>query len=304
MSADPVYLSSFGHAFGEPVPLAELDDPGVHALLTELTDEGLKYCCVSTSSVTELAAASSRATLAGQEPVDAIVFCTDTSPELTPTSEVWDLLLALDLPRTPITFVGGAGCGNIGPGLSAARALILVEGASRVLLVTSDRQQQRTRYLDNGRTVMSDGAGSCLVTATPTGPGFAVRGLSNSFRADIGTVTERRISVARATAQAIEDTVRRLTGPLSLTARDFRYLLMGNYGHTAQEFLAMSAGLPTRRVYCPMLDRTGHCFAADVLVSLGDLVATRDVADGDRVLLLTASPRSWSAVALTYASAN
>jgi 3-oxoacyl-[acyl-carrier-protein] synthase III len=301
-----VYLWSFASALGEQILLEDTDDEGVHCHLAALHEQGLKYCLVSECSVAGLAATSSHQTLAAlrDAQVDAIVFCTDSAPELTPTSEAWDLLLRLGLPRTPVTVVGGSGCGNLGPGLSMARSQILLDGLSTVLLVTSDRMRARTRYLDNGQTVMSDGAASCIVSSQPPpGPSFAIRGLASTFRVDIGTVAVRRIMVARATVEAIEDTVRRAAEPSSLTARDFRYLLTGNYGRTPRELLAESAGVPVDRVYCPMLARTGHCFAGDVLVSLGSLAETDKIDDDDHVLLLTASPRSWSVAVLRFTRA-
>jgi 3-oxoacyl-[acyl-carrier-protein] synthase III len=302
-----VYLSAFASALGDQVRLEDADDEGVRRHLGPLHEQGLKYCLVSGRSVAGMAATSSYQTLAaaadGQ--VGAIVFCTDTVPALTPTSEAWDLLLELGLPRTPVTLVGGSGCGNLGPGLSVARSLILLDGLAAVLLVTSDRMGERTRYLDNGATVMSDGAASCLVSSLPpAAPSFALRGQASSFRADIGTVSVRRIVVARATVEAIENTVRQAAEPLSLTPADFRYLLTGNYGRTPRELLAESAGVPADRVYCPMLGQTGHCFAADVVVSLGSLLETGEIDNGDHVLLLTASPRSWSAAVLRFTLAR
>jgi 3-oxoacyl-[acyl-carrier-protein] synthase III len=298
-----VYLSSFASALGEQTLLEDTGDQDVHRHLAALHDQGLKYCLVSECSVADLAAASGRQTLAAlrDAEVGAIVFCTDTAPELTPTSEAWDLLLRLGLPRTPVTVVGGSGCGNLGPGLSTARSMIVLDELCPVLLVTADRMRARTRYLDNGQTVMSDGAASCVVSSRPPpGPSFEVRGLASSFRADIGTVAVRRIIVARATVEAIEDTVRRAADRSSLTARDFRYLLTGNFGRTPRELLAESAGVSVDRVYCPMLGQTGHCFAGDVLVSLGSLQQTDQIDHGDHVLLLTASPRSWSVAVLRF----
>jgi 3-oxoacyl-[acyl-carrier-protein] synthase-3 len=182
-----------------------------------------------------------------------------------------------------------------------ARSLILLDGLSTVLLVTSDRMRDQTRYMDNGQTVMSDGAASCIVSSQPPpGPSFEIRGLASSFRADIGTVAVSRIMIARATVEAVENTVRQAIESSSLTPRDFRYLLTGNYGHTPRELLAGSAGVPMNRVYCPMLDQIGHCFAGDVIVGLGSLQETGKIDDGDHVLLLTASPRSWSVAVLRF----
>jgi 3-oxoacyl-[acyl-carrier-protein] synthase III len=302
-----VYLGSFASELGKQVALEDANDDGVYRQLAALREQGLACCRVTDRSVASLAAASSQQSLAAAGGADAgaIVFCTDTAPELTPTSEAWDLMLELGLPRTPVTVVGGSGCGNLEPGLSVARSLILLDGLATVLLVTSDRNRARTRYLDNGQTVMSDGAASCIVSSQPVpGPSFSLRGLARSFRADIGTVAVRRIMVARATVEAVETTVRRAVEALPLAVGDIRYLLTGNYGRTPLELLAESAGFPADRVYGPMISQNGHCFAGDVLVGLGSLIETDELDDGDHVMLLTASPRSWSAAVLRFTRAR
>src|SRR6266487_5381606 len=96
-------------------PLSGIDDEVLQAQVSTLYDQGLKSCRVTDQPAAMLAAASARQTLdtAGGQRVDAIVYCTDTAPDKTITGDVWDFLLALDLPSTPVTMVGGAGCGNL-----------------------------------------------------------------------------------------------------------------------------------------------------------------------------------------------
>lgn len=295
------YLSSISSVLGDETPLADVDEEIVRSELPNLYEQGLKYCRVSTQPAITLAAESARQTLAAvpDGAVDAIVYCTDTSPDKTTTSDGWDLLLALDRPTVPMTVLGGSGCGNLGPGLAVARNMVRVGDADTVLLVTGDRVKTGTRYLENGQTVLSDGAASCVVSSRRYGPAFRIDGLSSSFRVDIGTVAARPIIVARATAGTIKNAVRQVTEPLSLAASEFRYLLPGYYGRGPQAFLAMSAGFPTDRVYCPLLAEVGHCFSADVLLSLASLRETRAADDGDRLMLLAMSPRSWSIVVAT-----
>jgi len=298
----PVYLSAIASALGEKIPLVEIADDVVREQLGALHSQGLKHCRVTSAPATQLAVASARRTLDGvpTETVEAIVYCTDTAPEKTTTGDVWDFLLELGLPGTPATVVGGSGCGNLGPGLAVARDLILAGGVSTVLLVTADRVRDETRYLANGQTALSDGAASCLITSRPRGTAFRIHGPASSFKVDIGTATARPIIVAKATAQTIQGTVRRVIEPLSLAPADFRYLLTGNYGLSAQAFLATSAGIPLDQVYCPLLAQVGHCFSADVLLGLASLLETDQVSHGDRALLLAMSPRSWAVAAATY----
>ncbi|MFC0436901.1 3-oxoacyl-[acyl-carrier-protein] synthase III C-terminal domain-containing protein [Kutzneria buriramensis] len=297
-----VHLSGLDHELGTRTPLAQVDEPTLREQLQALHEQGLRHCRVADRPVVELAAASARRTLAAVPPdtVDAVVFCSDNSPEPSPTAEIWDFLDAVGLPRTPATFVSGAGCGNLGPALNVARGMVLTGDRSAVLVVTADRVREGTRYLANGQTVMSDAAASCVVGAEAFGAGFELRAIADSCRVDIGTVADRPILVARATTQGIRSAVRGVTERLSLTTNDFRHLVTGNYGRSALDFLATSAGVPTDRVAAPLLADAGHCFAGDPLITLSSLVDTGQLGGDDQALMLTVSPRSWSAIAVRH----
>jgi 3-oxoacyl-[acyl-carrier-protein] synthase III len=288
----PVYLSALSHSLGTKVAMARVDDPVLHSRLDTLHDQGLRNCRVTTESPVALAAASALGTLhrSGDQDVGAVVYCTDTRPEVGHTGDLWDFLLQIGRPASHGVVLGGSGCGNLGPGLATARGIVHADGTT-VLLVTTDRVAGGTRYLPNGETVLSDGSASCLVGARPVGPSFVLHGLASSVRADVES-SPTRMSVARATAHAIAATARRATEPRS--PADFGLLVTGNYGRTARSLLAMSAGVPPEQVYCATLADVGHCFSADVLIGLAALIEEDRPELREPVMVLTASPRSWS----------
>jgi 3-oxoacyl-[acyl-carrier-protein] synthase-3 len=292
----PVYVSAIAHTLGTKVAIADLDEPVLRAHLGSLHEQGLRHCRVSTQPPAALAAAAARETLrrAGDPAVGAVVYCTDTRPELGHSSDLWDFLQRVDRPESHGVVVGGSGCGNLGPGLTTAGGLVRAEDAA-VLLVTTDRVTHGSRYLANGETVLSDGAAACLVGPRPVGPSFAVRGLASSVRA--GLEATARMSVAKVSARAIGATARKAAAPRPVA--DVGVLVTGNYGHTPRAFLAMSAGIAPDRVHCPDLAEVGHCFSSDVLIGLAGLLADDAVAPGEPVMLLTASPRSWSVAVVT-----
>ena len=288
----PVYLSAISHSVGTKVALADLDDPVLQSRLGTLHDQGLRHCRITTEQPVALAAASAIDSLrqAGEPDVGAVVYCTDTRTDVGQTGDLWDFLLRIDRPASHGIVLGGSGCGNLGPGLATASGIVRAE-ETPVLLVTTDRVAAGTRYLPNGETVLSDGSACCLVGARPVGPSFVVRGLASSVRADVES-SPTKMSVARATAHAIAATARRATEPRS--PADFGLLVTGNYGHTPRALLAMSAGIAPERVHCPTLAEIGHCFSADVLIGLAALLEEDRPELREPVMLLTASPRSWS----------
>ncbi|PCG84208.1 hypothetical protein CIB93_20545 [Streptomyces sp. WZ.A104] len=300
---DTVYLSGFAHAAGERVPLAELDDATVADHAERLREQGLRHVRVSASPVPELATASARATLAaaGDASVDSAVLCTDTPAAVSPTMDLWDFLAGTGRSDLPGAIVGGSGCGNLGPGLAAARDAVRAGTASSVLLVTADRVSTGTRYLPSGTTVLSDGAASCLVSREPVGDGPAVRLRSLSLGVRLDTESSaRELAVARATTRAVGGIVRRALEPLGLERRDVGKILMGNYGDASRSFLALAAGVDPRRAHCPTQADLGHCFSADILVNLAELARRGEAVPGEPVLLLASSPRSWAAALVEY----
>ncbi|WP_018348396.1 hypothetical protein [Longispora albida] len=301
-ASSEVFLSSICYQLGHKTAIADAGDASVQEQREVLVAQGLAYCRVTRSSAIELGAASARKTMSGlgDKTVDAVVYCTDTAPDKSVTADAWDLLLALDLPTTPVTVVGGSGCGNLGPGLRLARSLLSEGEAETVLLVTADRVKAGTRYLGNGQTVLSDGAASCLVSSWKPASGFHLLGLASSSRLDIGTAKLRPILVAKSTAEAVRSAIERSIRPMSLSRDDFQHLLPGYYGRSPQAFLAMSAGFPLDKIYCPMLPDVGHCFSADVLLSLASLTEAGGLRSGDLLMLLAISPRSWSVAPVSY----
>ncbi|MFE4924877.1 hypothetical protein [Streptomyces sp. NPDC056661] len=287
-----VYLSAISHSLGAKVALPELNDPEVRERLDTLHEQGLRHCRVSAKPPVTLATESACATLdrANRSDVDTIVYCSDTPPHVGRSRDLWDFQLSIDHPASPGIVVGGSACGNLGPGLAIASSQVRTEG-STVLLVTTDRLTAGTRYLANGETVLSDGAASCLVGPRPEGPSFALRGLASSVRAD-AEQSSKSLAVAQVTARTIGHARSRAVDPPS--AHNIKLLLTGHYGRAPRAFLAMSAGVAPEHVHHPRLADVGHCFSADVLIGLADLLQSDTVANGELVMLLTASPRSWS----------
>ncbi|MGK5627819.1 hypothetical protein [Streptomyces sp. URMC 123] len=302
----PVYLSSIAFATGERLSLEALEERDGAALAGRrdlLHEQGLRHARVSGLPLPELAAASARRTLeaAAGPAVGAAVYCTDTPADTSATVDLWDFLAAVSRDDLPAVVVGGSGCGNLGPGIAAARNSVLVDGVPAALLVTVDRVKDGPRFLPGGTTVLSDGAASCLISAEPVGqgPAFRIRSLATGFQLDV-EASASPLAVARATTKAVGRTVRGALAPLGLAPRDVRSVVTGNYGDTSRSFLAMAAGVDPRRALCPRLADIGHCFSADVLITLADLSERDAPPPGEPLLLLTSSARSWSAIVVEY----
>lgn len=292
-----VYLSAIGIALGERTPLDQVAAEDLDGQRETLLAEGLRHVLVSDRAVPDLAAESALRTLAESTvPVDSVVYCTDTRPDVTATADLRTFFRGIERVDLPGTVVGGADCGNFGLGLAAARQTLLAGQADAVLLVTADRVLGGQRYLANGVTVLSDGAASCVVSRRrpERGPALRVLSAGTTVQRDVAD-SDRPLTVARATSRAISRIVRASLEPLSLTAKDVRHLVTGHYGDSPRSFLAMAAGVSPELAHGPRRAEVGHCFAADVLLGAAGLLDGA-AEPGDLVLLLASGPDTWSAV--------
>jgi 3-oxoacyl-[acyl-carrier-protein] synthase-3 len=226
------------------------------------------------------------------------VFCSDSPSVEAPAALSAALARGLGLPDVPVLRVGGGECGNLGLGLRVARSLVLAEGLRSVLLVTADRAVGDTRYLPESLTVLSDGAASCLVGAAAGGPGFRLLGLAATARADARDAAG--MGAARNTVGGVGRATRRLFADTGTTATDCRHLVLPNYGRSVSSVLAAATGVPRSAIRAPLARAEGHCFSADVLLTLDALRSAGELTAGDRLLLLVTGSGGWTAALAEY----
>lgn len=293
----PAYVRPVGRLLGQHVALADLDDPVVTSHLETLAAEGVTGAGVFDCTSIELAAAlvpssGDRAVVDGIEP-DLVVICTESLEGLDPTGWTTRFQARSGIEMTTTLMVSGHACANLVMGLETCRGLIATGLAETVLLVTVDRISEGTRFTDISRTVFSDGAASCLVT-TESGRSFEIlgTGIQGQPRVDgTGSMAE-----ARATLSAMGSATTRALG--GRRAADVRYALTSNLGTTTRSLLAMAASMPVSSVRAGSPDSPGHCFAADVLLGMEELLADGDCRRGDGAIMLASGRHVQAAMLL------
>ncbi|MBD7917056.1 hypothetical protein H9657_02005 [Cellulomonas sp. Sa3CUA2] len=307
LPATDVYLAHVAHALGSPVALAELPDAAVAgdapARRAVLAAEGIGGCLVGDGSKVGSARRAAVASAAGAgSGVDAVLMCTDTAPDRSPSLDLWDVVSEVGAPHVTAATVGGHGCGNLGAATQLGLDLIS-GGRESALVVTADRVDPgASRFLESGRTLLSDGAAAAVLTTVRPGHGYRVLAVAagGSPARPVGAGGLRGAAplvagLGRAVA-AVHDASG--TGP-----SDVRHVLPGNVGASARAMIAMAVRARPERVYAPSAASFGHCYSADLLVALAEAPARGDVADGDVVLLVPTSVRSWFVLALQYVTA-
>jgi 3-oxoacyl-[acyl-carrier-protein] synthase-3 len=285
-----VYLTPLALSLGDPVPIDQLDDPGVSANLSALKAQGITTTRVSKAPTARLAADVTPRDL----PFDAIVVCSETIEY--GSSAEWVLRYRAEtcIPGVRVLFVGGSMCANLAAGLDVATGLLASGDAQQVLLVTVDHAVPGGRHPRLSMTVFADGAASCVVTTVPAGPSFEVlHRVTRSWQQPVAGASE--MAYARELLAATRSAVTGMVEPNEIT-----HLLTPNYGNATCQLLALASGVPAERRYRGMAGNVGHCFAADTLLNLDHLTRGGTVANADTVLALMSSDNALSAVLLRY----
>jgi 3-oxoacyl-[acyl-carrier-protein] synthase III len=292
----PVVLSTIAYVHGERRDAASLDEPSAADVSAILRD--VSTYRASGLPVWELAAKAGAACLdRGPGRPDLVVYVTENDRDV--TASLGRIATALDLADVEHLAVSGYHCGNLGPALRVAADALAVGRCTRVLLLLADRARPGERIMTTGLSVLSDGAAACVVTSDQDADGtgvYTVDGTVTVVRVDPAgdSSAERGILGSVGLAATCVERLRVVTGH---APEDFQHLVLGNYRVPSQQFMAAALGLRSRLLLGEVAD-LGHCFSADLLVTLDQRRADGTLAAGDRVLAAATGPHSWSATAL------
>ncbi len=293
----PLHLSALEYVHGDRRSVTELSGRLDPELLGP--DSGLTYYRASDQEIWQLAAAAGTRTLAvSAELPDLLVYVTEN--DLASSDSMICLMRALDLSAARYLRISGHDCGNLGPALVLARQALGSGEHCTVLLLLADKVLDGDRNPASRLSVMSDGAVACLVTDRPAdfgGAKFAVHGMAtitDLHAANPGEAGERIMSAAAfpiAGATAItQQTGREL--------KDFDHLVFPNYRVIIQEFLSSAMGAPPERLLVGPIAEFGHCFSADVLITLRHCANTGQIRPNDHVLASSDGPTSWTTLSV------
>jgi 3-oxoacyl-[acyl-carrier-protein] synthase-3 len=263
-----------------------------------LREQGYQQIRVATGSTADLALAVTPGAPGGPEEVaafDTVVICTDAVEGRPPGDWSNAYQLAAGMDSAPVFLVTGSACANFVAGLNAARGLIAAGDAENVLLVMAERMLEGSRYTAVSRSVLSDAAVSCMVSAHPAAGSFQLLGTAIETRLPrYGEWNE--LADARTTFLALNKASKRAAG--ECPADSFDHLLTLNIGATARQLLAMSTKVPANRLFAGPVAEFGHCFGSDIPLNLRALRESGNLAAGARVLAVASSRGTLAAVTL------
>jgi 3-oxoacyl-[acyl-carrier-protein] synthase-3 len=168
--------------------------------------------------------------------------------------------------------------------LRLADALLTSEPEWRkVLCVTADRFPPGAWY-EQAYNLISDGAAACVVGRDPTPCRLlTVHQITNGGLVESGD-DETVGTYLGFTHRLVQETVARI----GLTAGDLDWIVTQNTHEKAWQILARMLDVDFARVWCPSRPDVGHVIAADAIVNLSALLASRRVRPGQRIALVMA----------------
>ncbi|MFG2847117.1 hypothetical protein ACGF12_28665 [Kitasatospora sp. NPDC048296] len=250
----------------------------------------------------QLAADSAAETLkrAGVEPtdLDLVIYASESTDSRVDLSRDPDrFAMAAGAETVPLLGATANVCANFGAALRIARNAIQVGDARRVLLVTTDVWDDRSRLVDAGTCLMSDAAASVLVTADRPDEGWLVGDIHSATdhaMHDVDPAVDT-IAMVRRTAGGMRRAAEGFFASHRLRREDYPRIVVGNVGLTVLRVLAAAGGLDLGRMVTQTA-QNGHCFAADVIVNLAEIEP--EARHGDRVLALSTGHNYWTCVGL------
>lgn len=302
-TATATYLVCPGHHLGEAVPATPESLSASAAATDELRREGFTSYRRADVPGWQLAAWATQPVLArlaaaGLEPA-RYVYATEKVFGEHASTVLARYLRAIDRESAPCLMVGGYSCADFVAGLEVA-ALLCVSGGSPVVLVTADVLEAGTSRLYRGLAIVSDGSAACALTTEPVGPSFRLLSTALRSSATIDGVSSSMVDL-RASGRQIRAVADQALAEAAVGRADVRYVVVDNLRAGAQQFVAMAAGFRDVTVVVSADASFGHCHAADPLIALALLQDRAALRDGDHVLVVATSGRSWTAAVLRYA---
>lgn len=294
-----IHISSIGHVHGEPRPVSGLGE--ITGDLAALAEEVVNYR-ESGHDTWELAAMAAERTLeSARITPDLMLYVTEG--DRSPSVSVARIARRLGLGTVDFITMSGHDCGNLGPALRVAADALHLPRCAGILLVLADRAPAGERVTPNGLSVFSDGAASCLLTREAPAEDHVIRVDAVSTRTEVTPETaadphESILSLAWLAAASVADVLQ--AG--GLERDDFQHVVFANYRTTAQKFLMAAMRIPPEKLLPGPVSDYGHCFSADVLVTLDRFLADGTLTRGSRVLAVSIGPYSWSTIAATCTS--
>lgn len=309
MAPENIYLSSFAHGLGEPIPLAELPELADEALRQQYSDDGLAMIRSTADDPWQLAAACSKDTLsrfsgevAHDTAVSRVVYATGSywASEATQKAPM-RYLDQVGLSRIPLLATGFHGCANAGPMIDIAANAVRA-GHHAILCVTTDAAGLDSRLMSSNLSILSDGAASFIVGDQLPTKGFRLLACEIAVEAGMHALDPATDTMAalKGTVEGVSRAAASAFAVAGLAPGDVSHVVTNNYGGSGRQIFCAAAKLDFALAHDAGIALIGHSFSADTLIGLEQLADSGMLTQGDVVACLWTGLTTWSVGLLEY----
>lgn len=291
----PVVLGgvSYRHGTWHQVADLALDGPTGPDQIRALTQGGLSRFSVLDEPVRTyypgcVGESLDKVELSGAD-VDAVLFISSTFSTYDNHADVVELCRQLGLTRAlPLGLFLGQ-CSNFSYALMLARSLIDSQGMRTVLLLGADSLDESlgSRVLPANASVFSDTVLSCVVSAD-LAHGYRVEAVEHIVEPELSAL-DPAVDILKFMDLFIlrlQELCGRTYSRTGHTPEEFRSLVLANLAIPVLRNYAAVARIPFSRVPTGGIERFGHCFAYDQLITLAELAEHGELDTGDLALVL------------------
>ncbi|MGV9882262.1 3-oxoacyl-[acyl-carrier-protein] synthase III C-terminal domain-containing protein [Streptomyces sp. NPDC003006] len=291
---------------GNPTPLENVVEAKDPEILSKLKEGGIRQVLSFADPLWKVASVCAKRTVSAAEtPIDTVLLASDSRRELdgpAPDSAL-RFLLESGLNGAMVMGAGLNRCANFGSLLLAGRSLVTGNQSDGCLLVSAEATAEGFRLQEDGFGIFSDAAATALVSREPgKGPCFRVIGVQGAASAELALVSNmhERPEVAVAFFEAIQ----RAFSGLGVEPEEYSAVVANNYIVSAVQGMMEVIDVPFDRVVREPAAYYSHCHSADGLIGLDHLIKSGELADGDKVLVLSTAVNTWFFTALEYVAAG
>ena len=305
----PVAISGLAYQLGVLRPIDQLDVlRGDRNVLQSLLSKGLRQYAESDGTPVSMAAHAARRTLActGTPPagIEAVVYASISLWEkrFYTEQEINWLLFDLGLDHAYPIGIFLPGCANLSAALRVAANLVRGEGYERVLVVTTDKVMpgpSAGRLMGPDVSILSDAAGSCLVSPAGTGEFDLVEMAQHSAPRmwDLNRGSHLP-AFLMGTIHGAKHVTNRVLTAADVPSGKVKCFLTNNYNVPVMKTLARLCGFREDQIYLNNVSRFAHGYAADTLINLRDHMEQVPGVRGDLYFLLGTGHKNWGGVLL------
>lgn len=303
----PVFIHAIGSAKGEKANIADLEP----AIISEnntltLSALGVEHYRRTHKSHEDLLREAVEQTLKSEScspgKIDFVLLSSHTFTHYqTAVPVISDTLKKMGI-HAPVELIYLSRCASGISAIHYGKSLIASGEASCILTILVDKvnDEYKGRTLNGGMSLFSDGASSFILSRQ--GYGFRVEYLNEYMDNEMVDVKPEAnlVHYLQQFAQGLKKVAGNVLAQAGVKPDQVRYVVTGNYNLSIMMNYGRIAGFKSHQLYTEEVNENSHLYSSDIVLNLEAMRRKKQIAHGDRLLVLGTGSYHWGAMTVTY----